>query len=147
MAVAICATASASASTSIRMTPVFKINSPGWVVPAAGRCDLLVHGARSPRLRLVCVDRGARLQHRVHDPPGFLDVVLAREQRRVPVNGVDQHPRIRVLLVGVRAGVPASSFTAPSIFSSSTITSIPMANCTVGLTRMRRWLGSVARSE
>jgi hypothetical protein len=64
-------------------------------VPAAGRESRRLTGA--PRSRPVLVDGHGAVEHRLDDPLGCLDRVLAGEQARVAVECVAEQP-----LVGCR---------------------------------------------
>src|SRR5262249_58016852 len=81
IAAALLATASASARTSV-FTCASTSRSTCYlgVLPAAGRCNVLVHLGRPPGIRLVFVNGGLRFQHRIDDAPRLFDVVLPGKQ-------------------------------------------------------------------
>ena len=58
--------------------------------------------------RLVWIDGKFELQHRIDDPPGFFDIILAREERLIARHRVAEHAFIGVHLVR-QAGAPRPS--------------------------------------
>src|SRR6201992_12890 len=91
-------------STSTRKTTSFIVfRPPDWgigsgslgIVPASRRrhvfFGLAVDAVGSPTAGFIVVHRRLRLEHGIDDTPGFLDIVLPREQRAVAVHGVGEH--------------------------------------------------------
>src|SRR5262249_26194534 len=59
------------------------------IVPASGRCEALRLG-RTPGVLFVLVGRSCGLQHRIDNPPCFLDIVFASEQCPVASYGLSE---------------------------------------------------------
>src|SRR5262245_25260044 len=69
------------------------------VVPAALGGQQPINFRRPPGALVILMERGCVPKRRVHDTPGSLNRVLAREERGIAVDGVAQESLIRPHLV------------------------------------------------
>src|SRR5260370_39927548 len=84
----------------VRLYSAIGASLPAGVMPASFRRECLIGLGRSPCPRLVFIERCRVPENRVDHPPGGLDRIFPRKQRRVAARGVSQKPLIGFHLVG-----------------------------------------------
>src|SRR5215813_2460354 len=63
---------------------------------------MLIHLTRSPCVRVIFMDGGVLFDHRIHDSPCLLHIVLSSEQCGIACHRISDDPCIGVHVIGSR---------------------------------------------